>query len=95
VQFALSALTACAAGRTAFKRKGQPARGNRHHRLQRKATEMRKVGAAISRKLGLTLIEIVVVLCIIVVLMGITLSVYTGVLRWTKHQVNGAVETRN
>jgi prepilin-type N-terminal cleavage/methylation domain-containing protein len=56
---------------------------------------MRKVGAAISRKLGLTLIEIVVVLCIIVVLMGITLSVYTGVLRWTKHQVNGAVETRN
>jgi len=37
----------------------------------------------------------VVVLCIIVILMGIILTVYTGVVRWSKHQVNGAVETRN
>ena len=55
---------------------------------------MRRVSAAISRRLGLTLMEVVVVLCIIVILMGIILTVYTGVVRWSKHRVNGAVETR-
>jgi Tfp pilus assembly protein PilE len=56
---------------------------------------MRRASAAISRRLGLTLMEVVVVLCIIVILMGIILTVYTGVVRWSKHRVNGAVETRN
>jgi len=56
---------------------------------------MRRVSGAISCRLGLTLMELVVVLCIIVILMSITLTVYTGVVRWSKHQVNGAVETRN
>jgi prepilin-type N-terminal cleavage/methylation domain-containing protein len=56
---------------------------------------MRRTSAAISRRLGLTLIEILVVLAIIVILMSIILTVYTGVVRWSKHKVNAAAETRN
>jgi prepilin-type N-terminal cleavage/methylation domain-containing protein len=56
---------------------------------------MRRTSAAISRRLGLTLIEILVVLAIIVILMSIILTVYTGVVRWSKHKVTAAAGIRD
>lgn len=44
---------------------------------------------------GLTLIELLVALVIILILWGITLSVYTGVVRWSKHRIDRATTSRD
>jgi len=44
---------------------------------------------------GLTLIELLVVLGIILILWGITLSVYTGVVRWSKQRIDRATTSRD
>ena len=47
------------------------------------------------RRLGITLIEVGVVLTIFLILSGILLSVYTGAVRWSKRQIGHATSTRD
>lgn len=50
---------------------------------------------AARRRRGITLIELVVVLTIILILAAIILTVYMGVVRWSKNKVDNLADTRD
>jgi len=56
---------------------------------------MRRICASRRRRRGLTLIELVVVISIVLVLMGIALTVYIIAARGAKDRITGAVNTRD